>query len=507
MMSRFLVAALAGFLLAPGGLAAGPPSGPGPRFELRPGERSSPQGQRLPGRASDAGVVDTGERSSPQGQRFPGRASDAGVVDTGDRYWRVAGREAFVLGRNPAGMNPKAYEDHFRRAALAGESFMRIHFTYIPPGEKAGEIDDGMLKSWDAVLDAAERHGLAVLPVLGVWADWNDGSSKETWHRWDENPFNTARGGPAKRPDELLDDTPCRGLWLKRLATFVRRWAHRRAIVGWEIFSELDLVTGATEERAVRFVERSAAVIREADPWKRPVTASQAGINEWPELLKSGALDFIEVHPYADGAYQGRLDDLIIKVVRERLGKYGKPVLLGECGLSSSPPRGTMDVAERADIGVRHAIWASVVSGAMNGRMLWWQDGYDQFEKVDLASRYHSAAAQAAAFVKGIAFTGFVPVPCELSDGLKGAMIGDAKTMLGWFRDARCEPPDWPAKPTTGQTVTIDAPGKSWRAEFIDTTTGKRVSSNRLAVRNRRLRIVLPEFQESIAVQLHLLRS
>ena len=58
-----------------------------------------------------------------------------------------------------------------------------------------------MLKSWDAVLDAAEKHGLAVLPVLGVWADWNDGSKKETWHRWDHNPFNVERGGPAKRPE------------------------------------------------------------------------------------------------------------------------------------------------------------------------------------------------------------------------------------------------------------------------------------------------------------------
>jgi hypothetical protein len=103
------------------------------------------------------------------------------------------------------------------------------------------------------------------------------------------------------RPGELFDDTPCRKLWLKRLETFVQRWSHRRAIVGWETFSELDLVTGATEERAVEFTERAATVIRLADPWKRPVTASQAGIGEWPKLLKSSALDFIEIHPYADG--------------------------------------------------------------------------------------------------------------------------------------------------------------------------------------------------------------
>ncbi|MCX5682773.1 MAG: cellulase family glycosylhydrolase, partial [Planctomycetota bacterium] len=296
MTSRYLLAALAASLLAccdPPPLSASQPA-EGLRFELRPGEN----------------------------------------------YFRVDGRPAFVLGRNPAGTSPQAYDDYFRNAAAAGERFMRIHFTFIPPGEKAGEIDAGMLKSWDAVLDAAESRGLAVLPVLGVWADWNDGSKGEAWHTWNKNPFNAARGGPANRPNELFDDTPCRTLWLKRTEAFVRRWAGRRAIVGWEIFSELDLVTGVTEDGAVRFAERAAAAIRAADPWKRPVTASQAGINEWPKLMRSDALDFLEVHPYAGGTFAGRLDDLILSSVRERLKKYGKPVLLGECGLDSAPPRG-----------------------------------------------------------------------------------------------------------------------------------------------------------------------
>ena len=420
----------------------------------------------------------------------------------GEHYFRSEGRPAFVLGRNPAGMNPKEYEDHFRHAAAAGERFMRIHFTFIPPNEKAGEIDGGMLQSWDAILDAAEQQGLAVLPVLGVWADWNDGSNKETWHTWDKNPFNIARGGPAKRPGEWVDDTPGRKLWLQRLETFVRRWSHRRAIVGWELFSELDLVTGATEERAVEFTERAAAVIRAADPWKRPLTASQAGIGEWPKLLRSTALDFIEIHPYTDGAFGGRLDDLILSTVRARLTKYGKPVLIGESGLNSGPPRGTLDVAPRAEVGIRNAIWAAMVSGAMNGRMLWWQDGYDQFEKADLCRHYHKAAASAAAFARGVDYTGFVPVPCVLSDGLQGAVIGNDKTRMGWFRDARCVAPDWPTKPVRGQTVTVEAPGKSWLAEFFDPVTGKSIGEARLIVRDRGFRVVLPEFHESVAVRL-----
>ncbi|MBU4461361.1 MAG: cellulase family glycosylhydrolase [Verrucomicrobia bacterium] len=420
----------------------------------------------------------------------------------GEYYFRELGRPAFVLGRNPAGMNPNEYEDHLRHAAAAGERFMRIHLTFTPPNEKAGEIDAGMLQSWDAILDAAEKHGLAVLPVLGVWADWNDGSNNETWHAWDRNPFNVARGGPAKQPGDLFGDTLCRRLWLKRVETLVRRWAHRRAIVGWEIFSELDLVTGATEARAVEFTERAAAAIRAADPWKRPLTASQAGIGEWPKLLQSTALDFTEIHPYSDGAFGGRLDDLILAAVRARLAKYGKPVLIGESGLSSRPPRGTLEVAARAEVGIRHAIWAAGVSGAMNGRALWWQDGYDQFEKADLVRHYHEAAATAAAFVRGVDFTGFMPVPCVLSDGVKGAVIGNDRERLGWFRDIRCDPPDWPAKPVSGQAVSVEAPGDSWHIAFFDPVTGRSGAEHPVAVRDLRIRMVLPEFQESVAVRM-----
>jgi hypothetical protein len=274
--------------------------------------------------------------------------------------------------------------------------------------------------------------------------------------------------------------------------------------VGWEIFSELDLVTGATEERAVRFTERAAAVIRAADPRQRPVTASQAGINEWPELLKSTALDFIEIHPYADGAFGGRLDDLILSSVRDRLKKYGKPVLLGECGLNSAPPRGTLEVAARADVGIRHAIWAAVVSGAMNGRMLWWQDGYDQFEKVDLCRHYQQAAATASSFVRGIDFADFAPVPCEHSSGVKGAVLGNRRLRLAWFRDAECGPPDWPMKLLSGQHVTMDAPGSGWQVEFFDPVTGKSAGKTRTSVRDQRLRILLGEFQGSVVVQLKL---
>jgi hypothetical protein len=420
---------------------------------------------------------------------------------TGERYVRIDGTPAFVLGRNPVGVSPEAFAAHFRNAVAAGERFVRIHFTYSPAEEKAGEIHPGMLKAWDAVLEAADQHRLAVLPVLGIWSDWNDGSHGETWHLWEKNPFNATRNGPAKRPGELLDDTPCRKLWLERLGTFVKRWAPRRCIVGWEIFSEVDLITGATEDRAVEFAARAAAVVRGADPARRPTTLSQAGVNAWPRLLRSDAVQIVSVHPYAAPPFGGNLDELILDSVRQLLQTYGKPVLIGECGLDWAPPRGTLDVAPGAEVGIRHAIWASVVSGAISGRMLWWQDGWDQFEKADVCRHYEQAGAPAAAFVRGIDFTDFAPVACRAPD-LKGAMLGSDRSLIGWFRDAACVPPQWPLREVTGRKVTLAGHAGTWRIEFVDPLNGRVIQTRTVEAKKSGLQIPLPAYKGSIALRL-----
>jgi Tat protein secretion system quality control protein TatD with DNase activity len=116
--------------------------------------------------------------------------------------------------------------------------------------------------------------------------------------------------------------------------------------VAWEPISEIDLVTGATPHTAAAFAEQAALAIRHADPRRRPVTVSHSGIVDWPEVNKSKAVDIIQTHPYGEHPkYLGNLSEMIVDSVRERLRKYGKPVLVGECGLDARPPVKTITLA------------------------------------------------------------------------------------------------------------------------------------------------------------------
>ena len=213
-------------------------------------------------------------------------------------------------------------------------------------------------------------------------------------------------------------------------------------------------------------------------------------------------MDIVQTHPYGEHPrYRGNLSEMIVDSVRERLRHYGKPVLIGECGLDARLPAKTITLAERAPIGIRHALWASVVSGAMNGRMLWWEDGYDKYEHADIAGRYADAATPMARFVKGISFQELKPADVMLSKNLKGAALASNKLIIGWFRDAQCNPPDWPVRRVSAEAVTLPKTGgKRWSVQFYDTLTGNPIGEAVTVDRLDALVIALPEFSESIAV-------
>jgi hypothetical protein len=253
-------------------------------------------------------------------------------------------------------------------------------------------------------------------------------------------------------------------------------------------------------------VDRTAAVIRAADGAHRPVTASLADTGTWPNFYRIADIDFINTHPYPLSA---ELDRQTVSQVRNYLTAYGRPVLIGESGLSAATPDsadGHVTVSDMAPAGIRHALWASVVSGAMNGRGWYWEDGFGiYFPELGMPflEKYQTTERPAADFVQGVDFAGFKPVKAFFSPGLWGAVTGNDHSMIGWYRDAKSEPPAWPTnRLISGVTVSIVAPGASgdWRVVFIDTRTGKRIIvSDMIRAREQKLAITLPDFKDDIA--------
>lgn len=425
-------------------------------------------------------------------------------LEAGHFYWSLNhDQQSFLLSRNMAGYLPGHYFELFDLTQRGGSRLVRIQLDSFGAGyTPEGDIDEKWARQWEQVFDDARGKGLYIIVMFSGWVDWNTTG----FNTWDQNPLNSANGGPAQSPKDLMDaGSATQEAFLRWVDSVVVRWQGRENIVAWELYSEVNLTEGVNEAEGIEFVERGAAVIRHADPRQRPVTASLADTGAWPNFYALTSLDFINVHPYPLSA---QLDRVLVSEVRQQLATYGKPVLIGESGLNADSPE---NYPPNAQVGVRHAIWAGVVSGAMNGRSLYWEDSFGMyFSGLGWPWLYQYAELElpAARFVQHIDFADFRPliVHFPADTALWGAALGSQNKVIGWVRDITSEPPDWHLQGTiSGQRLTIAVPGSRplWRLEFFDTQTGTDVISTHIVTRQQGgISFTLPDLSDDIAFRL-----
>ena len=109
--------------------------------------------------------------------------------------------------------------------------------------------------------------------------------------------------------------------------------------------------------------------------------------------------------------------------------------------------------------------------------------------------------------MNGVDFSGFQPLTSSSSSGIWGAAVGNEIIVLGWYRDATSEPPDWRMQAKVSkQTASITFPGTAaaWQVDFYDTKTGTKVTSSAAVTRTGNTIVIpLPDFQDDIAFKLY----
>jgi hypothetical protein len=342
--------------------------------------------------------------------------------------------------------------------------------------DSSGKLHEGFAANWGKILDAAYSNGLAVIVTFALWGDWNTGDPDMGWEHFSGNPLNRTNGGPASTPAELLVQGATQTAWLNWMSALVERWQARPNIIAWEVFSELDLLSGATEFAATEFLKAAAAEIATRDLRHRPVFASTSDLplidgKPWTNFWHSAANDLVSLHPYYSD-----LDRTIRDRVRECLALTDKPILVGEAGLSAKNPDGTTETsAPNASIGLRHAIWSAIASGAANARAFWWEDGYAVFFPEigeSLVTTNDTLESTAAYWLRDMDFSGVVPLAFNTSPVGLGAALGNSSTIVGWLRKSASEYPTWSVTPVERFDVRVElppqAPTGTWKVEVID---------------------------------------
>ena len=401
-----------------------------------------------------------------------------------------------------------SYRAYLERLAAAGGDAVEIWLSswnlalewtadWAPfPG--LGRVNQANAWRLERILDDCERLGVRVNLVLN-----NHGQGSEKVDReWDFNPWNAANGGPLSRAGQLFTD-PRALAGQERLRRYLTgRYGDSPAILGWKLWSEVNLTAGARED--VRTWHRLAAERwREVDQGRHPVTTHWSG--DWrnadPVICALDGIGFICIDAYHApvGERGWLLADLLLEGLHSTprgLSRFGKPVLVTEFG-------GNWDAAPPPQLDAEHRSgpWVALVNGYAGSPMLWW------FEWIDQQDRW-SAYTGIARFLRGEDLRGpraaAQVLATSAGSGLWSACWSRPGRRLGYLLDRTWGGNGDDARTWDGVTVDHGAqvPPGPVAVEWWDPDRGEAIEQRQWEHPGGALTVAVPAFRRHLAFKL-----
>ncbi len=261
------------------------------------------------------------------------------------------------------------FDTWFESMHQAGENFARLWMCPWSLGleNKPGNLNNyDQKEAWklDHVFEQAEEKGLYLMLCFdhhGMYQESNDGNAF-----WSTNPYGNLQGGPCAKPNDFFTLPAAKTLYQKRLRYLVGRYSYSPALLSWQLQNEVDNVFGALKEAdVVAWHREMGAWLRSADPYKHLITTSLKGGSERPAFWTLPEMDISMYHSYEDSAPARRFAAL----AEAFLQRYGKPVMIGEYGISPAAWNLAGDPYLR---GLRQALWGGALGGSVGTAMSWW---------------------------------------------------------------------------------------------------------------------------------------
>lgn len=408
-----------------------------------------------------------------------------------------------------------AYDRYFERLAATGANacvvwlapwWLEIEWSREWPGFGGlGDFNLGNAWRLDYLLQAAERHGLRLHLVLenhGKYSLWVDS-------QWGSNPYNNANGGMLERPEDFFTSSVAAAAYRRKLRYLVARYASSPALLGFELFGEMNLVGSsarfANHPSHARWVADTVRFFHVIDPYRHLLSVHYS--NDWrtidPAVAGLCELDYLVGDIYKPG---GSIVDWVIETAHSNC-VYGKPTFSTEFGgyWNGSPPA-------RLEADLHAGLWSNFMTPTAGAPFFWW------FEFVDRNDLYPHLQAFAA-YAKGenrsgiasteepqVLHTGNRKVralllrrhtrPRETADTLAWLWVFDAAAM-------EVLPEERFAPVITDASLRLELPAGAYTVEYWDTYSGRVISvSTARALPDASLVINLPDFRRDIAVKI-----
>ena len=269
------------------------------------------------------------------------------------------------------------FAHYFDRLAENGLTWTRVWMTHFDgtalewsSGDDGGYQGLGRFNpkaAWrvDRILRLAEQRGIALQLVVQQHSQFECAN----WSSWDTNPWSAANGGPIVTSGEFFTNPEVVAGFDRKVHYLVARYAHSPALLAWELFNEIELISGAKKADLEAWMHARARLLKTLDPYRHPVTTSYSapcwtGCSQpWDD----DAFDLAQVHSY--------LPDYWMSLSRaaDQMRTYGKPAIAGEVGIDFL---GEKNLLDPEGIELVNMTLVTAMSGFAGGAMSWWWDNW-----------------------------------------------------------------------------------------------------------------------------------
>ncbi len=404
-----------------------------------------------------------------------------------------------------------AYHAYLERFALNGANAVEVWLAPWnlglewradwPTFHGQGRYNEDNAWRLERVLDDAWAHHMRVNLVINNHGQGSDGCDAE----WPNSPYNRANGGRLQSAAQVFIDPWALDGQERMRRYLVARYADHPALMGWKLWSEMDLTAGQQSGQLPAWHARAIERWHALDVYAHPVTSHWCGDYHHadPAIVAMPGFAFACIDAYHGYDQQGHCE-LLADLLRasaldpqQGLARYRKPFLVTEFGGDwSGTPSDDAMLTEHLT-----GPWAALVSGHGGAPMLWW------FEWIDQGARWQPYTAMSR-FLVGEDPRGGDPcdvgVAGEASRWWSGGWRERGGTVLGYVLERR-----WGTggrRSASNQHVTVSCPrpkgGGEAQVEWWDPDTGRVLETRRLAAGLGDVEIESPAFSSHVAFKL-----
>lgn len=247
------------------------------------------------------------------------------------------------------------------------ENAFAIEWKNTGLGNYTNRLDRAYQLDW--LLNYAEEKNIVVQLCLVPHGQFSINVDPE----WNNNPYNSANGGPCSTPENFFTNEVAKEFFKRRLDYIIARWGYSPNLFAWEIFNEVDHTHNYNQNKqnVTQWLIEIAQYIKSKDIYGHLVTTSFANEFLDPLIWSNIFFDIIQIHHYNTTA---DMQTALVELTRLYLSDYNKPTAIGEYDFlelgywaSTNDPYG---------INFHNSLWASVMSGAYLTAMSWSWNNY-----------------------------------------------------------------------------------------------------------------------------------